>query len=147
MLSSSSLLLLNLALALVLTGLIWTIQCVHYPLFASVGEEAFRSYHAQHNGAITMVVAPLMVAELAAAFALTLARPEGLSPTVAWVALGLVLLVWASTFFLSVPSHGRLAQGLSLTEVDALVRGNWVRTLAWTARSGLLLVTQWQLLR
>jgi hypothetical protein len=138
MFSSSGLLLLNLALALLLTGLIWTIQWVHYPLFQQVGQEAFRSYHQAHNLTITSLVAPLMVAELAAAFSLLFLRPLGTPSWALWSSVALVLVAWLSTFLLSVPSHERLAQGLNVAEVRFLVSTNWVRTMAWTARSGLL---------
>jgi hypothetical protein len=53
-------------------------------------------------------------------------------------------VAWASTALLSVPLHGRLAGGLDLDQVDALVATNWVRTLAWTARGLLLGAWLWR---
>ena len=53
---------------LAMTGLIWLIQCVHYPLFAQVGAEAFQEYHARHTQWITPIVGPLMLVELGTAF-------------------------------------------------------------------------------
>lgn len=47
-----------------LIGLIWTIQLVHYPLFAQVGRHTFKAYHHRHTTQITWVVAPLMLMEL-----------------------------------------------------------------------------------
>ena len=146
MFSSSGLLLLNCALALVLTGLIWTIQWVHYPLFLQVGPDAFRSYHQAHILTITTLVAPLMVTELIAGFALVLARPPGIPGWTLWLSLALILTAWFSTFLFSVPSHDRLAQGLNSGEVEFLVGTNWVRTLAWTARSVLLFILTLRLL-
>ncbi len=132
-----ALLLANLSLTLVLTGLIWTIQLVHYPLFANVGAEAWRAYHAAHNTRITVLVAPLMVAELLVAVAWVLS-PGG-RPGAAWLGLALVLVAWGSTMLVSVPLHGRLAQGLDPALIGALVTTNWIRALAWTARGVLLL--------
>jgi hypothetical protein len=146
MFSSSGLLLLNLALALLLTGLIWTIQWVHYPLFLQVGQDAFKGYHHAHNMAITPLVAPLMVVELGAAFALIFARPSGTPGWTLWLSVGLVLLAWFSTFLLSVPSHDRLGQGFVRGELQFLVSTNWIRTIAWTARSFLLFVLTLRLL-
>ena len=47
----------NAAVACALTGLIWTIQVVHYPLFARVGEAEWRAYEREHQRRITLVVA------------------------------------------------------------------------------------------
>lgn len=136
--TGSSILLINAALSLVLLGLILTIQLVHYPSFGDVGPGEFADFHRLHELRITPLVGPLMVAEACAAVALVLARPEGVPAAVAWVAAGLVAVVWLSTFFLSVPLHGQLHGGFDAERVAALVRTNWVRTLAWGARSGLL---------
>ena len=51
--------------------------------------------------------------------------------------LGLVLLIWGITAFVSVPAHQRLAQGFDLEAHTRLVQTNWIRTLAWTARGAL----------
>ena len=52
------LLLTHLASTLFMTGVIWFVQCVHYPLFASVGEEGFRNYEERNSALTTWVVAP-----------------------------------------------------------------------------------------
>ena len=56
-------LLVNVASTLVLVGLIWFVQVVHYPLFARIGMEEFSRYHAAHTRATTRVVALPMLAE------------------------------------------------------------------------------------
>lgn len=128
----------NLGAALFLTGLIWTIQVVHYPLFARVGEAEFAAYEAEHTGRITLIVGPMMLVELVAAVALVWARPAEVPGWAAWVALGLVGVIWASTVFLQIPRHGELAGGFAAGAHGALVATNWIRTAAWTARSGVL---------
>ena len=127
---------LQLLLAACLTGLIWTVQLVHYPSFDYVAEEMFSAFHAHHTGSITIVVLPLMLAELAAgAYAWWQsgwARTPGLL-------LGMVVLIWASTFGLSVPLHETLGTaGKDSAVIDRLVRTNWPRTLLWTLRLGWL---------
>jgi hypothetical protein len=50
--------------------------------------------------------------------------------------LGALLAIWLSTALLQGPLHARLTREGSRPElVRALVRGNWVRTVLWTARS------------
>jgi hypothetical protein len=59
-----------------------------------------------------------------------------------WLALlGLLLVVviWVSTAYVQVPCHKALDDRLDATVVNRLVRTNWIRTLAWTAR-GLLAI-------
>jgi len=130
------LLLLNFALTAYLTGLIWTVQVVHYPSFAQVAPDKFVAFHQQHSTRMSWVVMAPMVLELAlAAWLVYAGRALG---TAVWWSLGLVLLVWAATFLVSVPFHNRLAHGYDYVAIDGLVRTNWLRTLAWTVRSGLL---------
>ena len=129
------LLLLNFALAAYLTGVIWTVQLVVYPAFAAVDPARFPAFHRWYTNHISWVVLLPMVAELGLAAWLTWAAPSG--PT--WWALGLVVFIWAATFFVSVPFHNRLDQsGYDYVAIDGLVRTNWLRTVAWTARLGLL---------
>jgi len=129
----------NLAAALFLTGLIWTIQLVHYPLFSWIGAAQFPAYEAAHTARITPLVGPVMLLELLAALALVFARPPAIPAWAAWTALALVALIWASTFLLQVPRHSLLASGFHPTAHVALVSSNWIRTAAWSARSTLLL--------
>lgn len=140
----AQLLLLNFALAAYLTGLIWTVQLVHYPGFAQVAPEKFQAFHQQHSTRISWLVMAPMVLELGLAGWLAWAAPE--LGAARWWQLGLVLLVWASTFFITVPCHNRLGQGYDYVAIDGLVRTNWPRTLAWTFRSGLLGWLLWRML-
>lgn len=114
-----------------MTGLIWFVQVVHYPLFARVGVEQFAGYEAEHQRRTTFVVMPLMLAELGLAVAIA-ALVGGVA---AFVGLGLVVLIWLSTFIVQVPLHRRLERAFDPGVVGALVRTNWIRTVAWTARS------------
>ena len=130
--------LLNLTLSAVLTGLIWTIQVVHYPGFLGVGTEGFLSYQHNHMRTISYVVIPLMLAELVVAFLL----PFFYTHRVFWVtylATGLVVAIWLSTLFISSPLHSKLAsEGYDALTINRLVTTNWIRTVAWSARTGIL---------
>ena len=134
-------LLAQLASTLTMTGLIWFVQVVHYPLFAMVGPEHFPAYEAAHANRTTWVVAPLMLVELASALALLLPslRPAFISVESAWLGAALVGLLWASTGLVQVPLHNQLHAGYSAAAIGRLVATNWVRTAAWTLRAGLVL--------
>lgn len=125
----------QLGTTLPLVGLIWMVQVVVYPQFARAGTEAFPAYHAAHSSLITLVVGPLMLGELLAAGAFLVARPEWH----AWLGAALVLLIWLTTAFVSVPQHGVLARAFDAHAHAVLVSTNWIRTVAWTARGALVL--------
>ncbi|MBC8084601.1 MAG: hypothetical protein H7Z21_15495 [Hymenobacter sp.] len=131
------LLLLNFTLAAYLTGLIWTVQVVHYPSFALVKPAEFPAFHQAHTARMSYVVLAPMVLELGLAAWLAW-QGRALGPAV-WWSLALVGFIWAATFCISVPFHNRLAHGYDYIAIDGLIRTNWLRTLAWTARAGLLL--------
>ncbi|QKG54030.1 hypothetical protein [Hymenobacter sp. BRD67] len=133
------LLFLNVALTLYLTGVIWVVQLVVYPALMLVGRAEFARYHAAHTRGMGWVVAAPMVLELALATWLAWVAYPAWGAGLALGQLALVLVVWAATFGVSVPFHNRLAAGgYDYVALDGLTRTNWLRTLAWTARAGLL---------
>ncbi|SFQ26366.1 hypothetical protein [Hymenobacter arizonensis] len=132
------LILLNFAAAAYLTGLIWTVQVVHYPSFGQVPKAAWAAFHAAHTRRMSYVVLVPMVLELGLAIWLAWAGRAALPSGSGWWSVALVVLVWAVTFFISVPFHNCLAVGYDYIAIDGLIRTNWFRTVLWTARAGLL---------
>ena len=120
-----------------MTGIIWFVQIVHYPLFRHIGSADFLGYEAEHATRTGWVVGPLMCLELVTSVLLLWARwrPAEVSEASAWLGAGLVGIIWMSTAFLQVPLHNRLTSGFDLQAVDRLIATNWIRTLAWTART------------
>ncbi|MFN8546781.1 MAG: hypothetical protein U0527_02105 [Candidatus Eisenbacteria bacterium] len=123
-----------------LVGLIWTVQLVHYPLFDRVERARFSEFERDHSMRISRIAAPLMLFEAVSGAVLVLVAPTGLESARLWLSVGLALivLIWLSTFLLQVPRHRELARGFDAEAHGALVRSNWIRTVAWTARGALL---------
>lgn len=117
-----------------MTGVIWFVQLVHYPLMSRVPPEAMCVYAREHARRTTWIVAPLMIAEAAIAAGL-LVMPTRLPPWLLIAGAALVVAAWVATFGLSVPCHNRLGREYDAATVRRLVRTNWIRTFAWTARS------------
>ena len=137
--SLSLLLLLNFALAAYLTGLIWVVQLVVYPALALVGKGEFARYHAAHTRGMGYAAGAPMVLELGLAGWLAGAAYPTWGAGRALGQLALVVVAWLATFLVAVPFHNRLeSQGYNYIAIDGLTRTNWLRTLAWTARAGLL---------
>jgi len=122
-----------------MTGLIWMVQLVHYPLFADVDQAGFTRYHASHSRRITPLVLPLMTVELVTSALLVLAQPAGVSSAAVWTGLVLAVALWASTALILSPAHRSLSEGFDRGRIDHLVAINWLRTLGWTARAALVL--------
>jgi hypothetical protein len=119
---------------LFMTGLIWFVQVVHYPLLRRIPVSEVSAYAREHARRTGWVVGPVMLAELG--LALALAARGGL---LAWTSLGLLGVLWASTAWIQVPLHRRLTLAPDPAAVESLVRTNWLRTAGWTLRAPLAL--------
>ena len=129
-----------LAATLFMTGVIWFVEVVHYPLLSRVGADPFPAYHAQHTRLTGRVVLIPMVVELLTSAWLVWDRPRGFGPVLAWAGLVAALATWGITFFCSVPAHNRLSLGFDPTWHRWLVATNRYRALAWTAHAVILLI-------
>jgi len=126
--------LIHFAAAWFMTGLIWFVQIVHYPLFLQISADDRTAYCLQHARSTSRVVLPVMAVELLTAALLAYLLPNGF-----WIMnLLLLLVIWASTLFIQVPLHQALTNIGSEEAALRLVRTNWLRTLLWTLRALLL---------
>jgi hypothetical protein len=121
-----------------MTGIIWFVQLVHYPLFPLASGQNYPIFHRRHEQGITRVVVPLMIAELVTAVGLLFRFPAGVSRSLFYLSLALLAIIWLSTFALQVPQHRRLESGFEFAAWQALARTNWVRTLIWSLRLAIL---------
>ena len=133
--------------ALFNTGLIWTIQLVHYPGFLKVGPDAHQVYHRFHMAAITPLVGISMTFELAASGLLLLMIGQIPSKALYIAAFILLVAIWMHTAFVAVPLHGKLSESFSLEIAQSLVDTNWWRTIFWTLRSMILGYLLYQAIR
>ncbi len=124
---------------LAMTGIIWFAQIVHYPLLNRVGTKNLLEYQGDNLRLTGWVVGPLMGIEAASAFLLFWFPPWGISSTQVHVNMALLALIWLSTAFLQFPQHRILARGYDARAYFFLVRTNWIRTGAWSARALLVL--------
>lgn len=119
----------NRLLSFGLVVLIWLVQVVIYPAFAEIAPERFARWHAGYTRAVTWIVMPLMLGQVALLGWLLVVRP---SPW-GFFAAGTVAVAWLATFTLAVPAHDKLrANGLDESVIRKLVATNWIRTVAWT---------------
>lgn len=125
-----------------LTGLIWTIQRVHYPSFIYIDNKDYLDFQYFHMRRITQIVAPLMLTELA----LSLVNLYKSSFEALFIInTALVVLIWLNTFFWNIPLHKKLTLKKEPLIIKELVISNWPRTILWTIKSLLLLYYPFQL--
>lgn len=141
------LLLLHAGATLLMVGVAWFVQLVHYPLFAAVGEDRYPAYADEHQRRTTWLVAPLMAAEAGTALVLLVDRPDGVAAALPWAGAVALAVVWASTALLQVPRHKILSGGWDAAAARGLVTTSYLRTAAWTARAGVVLAMLAQALR
>lgn len=127
-------LLANLASTLFLTGLAWSLQLVQLPILLSGENPELTNRLMRHRELNTrLMVLPMMVEFATAAW---------LAWTVKTAPLWIAFLLWCVIGYVTVwysLLHRKPRTGFKKPALDRLRRWNWVRTLCWTARSGILL--------
>ena len=140
-------LLLHLFTTVFMTGVIWMIQVLHYPLFNMVGRENFSAYEAAHSNLISLIVAPAMLLELGFTAWIFFAPPASVPSSLNWLNTILLAIIWLSTAFLQVPQHSILSSGFNEKAYQFLVNSNWIRTVAWSARAVITSIMVWSVMK
>ena len=117
-----------------MTGLSWTIHAVHYPLFATVGEN-FVAYESEHGRRISTLVAVPWSVECLTALSLPVIVGDRVPLWLPITGLALVGVLLGSTMLLQVPAHRLLGQGFNPAAHRRLLRTDRIRVAAWSARS------------
>lgn len=109
--------------------LIWMTQLVVYPSFTYFSPENLHAWHQKYTTAISIIVMPLMIAQIALhGYQLY----EGFN----WLRLVvfiLILLAWVNTFLFAVPLHNKIGAGQEIAaSALKLVQINWYRTALWS---------------
>jgi len=132
------------AATLFMVGVIWFVQVVHYPLFASVGAPDFSAYSIRHTRLTGLIVGPPMLLEAGTAVALVVWTPPEVSASLVWTGLLLVAGIWLSTVLFQAPRHTILGRGFDPAAHRFLVSSNWLRTVLWSLRGLVVLCVLYQ---
>ena len=137
MLPNNFVLLGHLIFTSIMTGVIWVIQIVHYPSFHFIEKEFYTAFQKFHMNKISIIVIPIMLAELITGMMLFLDKSSK-SPFLI-ISFVILVLIWLITGVFFSKAHNELIAGYQELVVNQLVAMNWIRTLLWTLR--LLLLT------
>lgn len=119
----------------VMVGIIWFVQIVHYPLLARFGVAQSTQVAREHQRRTSWVVGAPLTVEGISTLLLLAYRPAGVAVYLPWAGAILLAVALGSTVLLSVPLHSRMASAHDDTIARKLVRTNWPRTIAWSARA------------
>lgn len=137
---TQSLLVTQFCTTLFMTGLIWFVQVVHYPLMKRVGPDAYVQYEREHVRRTTWVVLPVMSLEVLTALSLFLLVDQAMLVWASVAGCALLGVIWGTTLGVLVPLHKQLSLRFDALLIRRLVKTNWLRTAAWSARALLLFV-------
>ena len=144
---SEIILLANFVAATVMTGVIWFVQWVHYPLLASVPVDRAVETAMKHQRSTGQVLAIPMAVEGFTTLGLLISRPEGVQIIWPWIGAVLLAVALGSTVILSVPLHAKMVANPTAEVGRRLVVTNWPRTIAWSARAVVCTVMLMQYVR
>ena len=132
----TSILLTNLAATLFLTGLAWSLALVQLPILLRGDYPELARQLAMHR----RLNSRLMIVPMSVEFATSvwLVFFPGATRVPFLVALALICVIGYATVWYSL-LHRQLKRGYNKPAMDRMRMWNLVRTLCWTARSGLLL--------
>jgi hypothetical protein len=112
-----------------LVVLIWIIQRIVYPIFLHYNTGNLVVSHKLYTSRFSAIVIPLMFGQLVIAIYQAII----LSSLYTFISLGVILLIWISTFLQFVPIHANISKGIvSEKMLVSLVQKNWIRTVLWT---------------
>lgn len=139
------LILLHACATFLLTGLIWVIQLVHYPMFQFLDSQTYSRAMAFHQQRISIIVVPLMLFELLSAGYLAFIQWSSLAGFHS-INMALLMVIWVHTFGLMVPFHRKISTQCNNALLLKTVSHHWIRTAAWSIKSILWGAILWHLL-
>lgn len=135
-----TLIVVHLAATWFLVGIIWMIQLIHYPSFSSIDTAKYANFQQTHMRGMGRLIGLPWLIEGLAVLALFAVAPDFPTRLLALVGGLLEATVIGVTILSSIPAHEALSTGYSPTAHERLLRSNWVRTAAWTARGIIAIV-------
>ncbi len=109
--------------------LIWIVQLIIYPGFLHYTAQDLLVWHRQYTARFTMIVMPLMLAQLGVAIYQLMIETNYFT----LLHLTLVVLLWGSTFLQFIPMHAKISNGEgSAKRLNSLLHKNWLRTFLWS---------------
>ena len=125
----------------IMVGVIWIMQLVHYPSFNFINIEDYKSFQEFHMKRISVIVIPAMTIELISGILIFwIYQTNNIFFN---VSLFCLFFIWFLTAILFSKMHQKVTLGDQISIITKLVNLNWLRTISWTFRLGLVLFVVW----
>jgi len=125
----------NVVSTLMMTGIMWFVHLIHYPILSYVNQADLAEYESQHVKHTMKWALLILIVELVSAALLIWFRPEDIGMLQVIVGLSLLVPIWIVTWAGCVPGHCKLETGYNDVALRKLLKNNFIRTLCWTART------------
>ncbi len=111
-----------------LVVLIWMVQLVVYPSFKYFAAPDLVRWHQKYTVCIAYIVIPLMFGQLIIS-GFQMYQAQSFYTVGSFI---LVLSLWAITFTVFVPIHGKIeSNSFNPEDLRQLEKRNWIRTILW----------------
>lgn len=127
--------LIHLVCTLFMTGLCWFVQIAHYPLFRSINLQDFKKYERKNILLTGYIAVPIMVVESLSGLYLLYYNQSLLH----LINVSFLIIIGLSTFLFQAPIHLKLMIDPNLKLINRLIHTNWIRTISWSLRSGIVI--------
>jgi hypothetical protein len=126
-------------------GLIWYVQIIAYPQFKMVDPEDWIAYERNHTKRSFWLIAPLFCLESIGILGVGIYLWSAFPALIIASAL-CYFMAYTATFTIHVPLHRKLSERFNKEEIDRLIKTNWWRTAAWTAKAILAMALLYKVL-
>ena len=114
---------------LMMTGVIWLVQLVHYPSFLFIDKSRFPEFERFHQRRISLIVLPLMSAEFLSHIILLYLKGINFN-LLGILSTFAIFSIWIITLFVCLPCHQSLTGGYVHKTIMSLIKANWARTFS-----------------
>ena len=123
------------AITFAMTGIIWFVHLIHYPIIQRMEQQETALLANLHWDKTLRLAIILLSLELASGCMLLVYPPFGVE--IYQIILGLVLMgaIWLTTWGVCVPQHCQLKKSGSPEAASVLMKANEIRSILWTLRS------------
>ena len=125
----------NVVSTLMMTGIMWFVHLIHYPVLSYVNQTELAQYEQQHVKHTMKWAVLILVIEVVSATLLFWFRPANISIFPVAIGFALLIPIWVTTWSSCVPAHCKLENGFNSQVLQKLMKANFLRTLCWTFRT------------
>jgi len=127
-------------LCIAVTGVVWFMQVVHYPLLTYTNPDKWTEFNEKRRMYTMMLTYPLMAFEALTGFTLILLATQSPSYPYLAVSLGILLALLIYTFMYLNPLLKKMTGPADEISHKKFIKLHWVRTIGWSLRLLLLIL-------